>query len=52
MQRRKELKLARAYVPYQPYVRLFPLPEALMKGTIFPNLYQPYIEPKQAYKPY
>jgi hypothetical protein len=46
MHKKKEIKLARAYVPYQPYVRLYPLPEALMKGTIFPNLYQPYIEKK------
>lgn len=40
------MQLARAYVPRQPYTRLFPLPEALMKGTIFPNLFQPYMEQK------
>ena len=45
----KDAKLARAYVPLQPYVpsaRWFPLPDALRKGTIFPNLYQPYVEKK------
>ncbi len=41
MQKRE---LARAYIPRQPYVRLFPLREALMRGTIFPNLYMPYRE--------
>lgn len=49
MQRKRELQLARAYVPYQPYVRLYPLSEALKKGTIFPNLYQPYIHGKKVY---
>jgi hypothetical protein len=35
-------KLARAYIPDQPYTGLFPLSEALRKGTIFPNLYIPF----------
>jgi|BioPla2DNA2_1021312.scaffolds.fasta_scaffold08100_10 hypothetical protein len=39
-----EIQLARAYVPDQPYERLFPLNEALKKGTLFPNLYQPYMQ--------
>jgi len=39
---KKGLQLARAYVPYQPYIGLYPLGEALIKGTIFPNLYIPY----------
>ncbi|MGI6686491.1 MAG: spore coat associated protein CotJA [Bacillota bacterium] len=34
--------LAQAWVNDQPYERLFPLDEALEKGTIFPCLYQPY----------
>lgn len=34
--------LARSYVPRQPYVRPYPLPEGLKKGTIFPNLDMPY----------
>jgi len=38
----KELKLAQAYVPVQPYESLFPLDEALEKGTVFPSLYKPY----------
>ncbi|WP_034328840.1 spore coat associated protein CotJA [Alkaliphilus transvaalensis] len=37
------VKLASAYVPYQCYMQAYPLPEALMKGTLFPELYQPYI---------
>lgn len=39
-----ELELARAYIVRQPYTALFPLSEALHKGTIFPNLYMPYTE--------
>ncbi|OPJ55375.1 spore coat associated protein CotJA [Alkalithermobacter paradoxus] len=35
-------KLARAYVPNQPYVGMVPLDEALRRGSLFPNLYQPY----------
>jgi len=37
-----ELELVRAYIVRQPYTGLFPLSEALHKGTIFPNLYMPY----------
>lgn len=44
---KREMQLARAYIPPQPYGRLFPLSEALAKGTIFANLYQPYIEKKR-----
>jgi len=39
-------KLAQAWVLDQPYESLFPLDEALEKGTIFPCLYQPY-KPKK-----
>lgn len=39
----KEIQLARAYIPDQPYDRLFPLDEALKRGTLFANLYQPYV---------
>lgn len=39
-----EMKLAEAYVPIQPYERLYPLAEGWDKGTIFPSLYRPYIE--------
>ena len=36
--------LARAYVPYQVYQMSFNLNEALEKGTLYPELYQPYVE--------
>lgn len=34
--------IARAYIPDQPYVGMFPLDEAFKKGVLFPNLYIPY----------
>lgn len=37
-----DLMLVRAYVPDQPYIGLLPLPEAIAKGTIFPNLVVPF----------
>jgi hypothetical protein len=37
------LRLATAYVPPQMSARnMFPLSEALHKGTLFPELYRPY----------
>jgi hypothetical protein len=36
------MMLTRAYIPDQPYIGMFPLEEALRKGTIFPNLAVPY----------
>ena len=42
-------KLARAYIPRQPYEALFPLAVALDRGTIFPSLYQPYVT--RCYRP-
>ncbi|HZJ83639.1 MAG TPA: spore coat associated protein CotJA [Clostridia bacterium] len=36
------MRLARAYVPYQIYLESYPPMEALEKGTMFPELYQPY----------
>lgn len=36
------IKLATAYVPPQLLNEMFPLSEALMKGTLFPELYRPY----------
>ena len=44
----RSMRLAHAYVPDQPYIALFPLDEALKKGTIFPNLYMPYMPAKKA----
>lgn len=38
----ERLPLAQAYIPYQEYECLYPLDEALEKGTIFPSLYRPY----------
>lgn len=36
------LELARAYVPIQTFGPTYSLPEALDKGTLFPELYRPY----------
>ncbi|GIM29510.1 hypothetical protein CPJCM30710_21760 [Clostridium polyendosporum] len=38
----KCLRLAHAYVPDQPYERLFSLREALLRGTLFADLFDPY----------
>lgn len=38
------MKMAHAYVPYQFLRETFRPTEALKKGTIFPDLYQPYIK--------
>jgi hypothetical protein len=35
-------ELAVAIVPYQEYGEIFPVTEALQKGTLFPALYHPY----------
>jgi len=35
-------ELARAYIPFQHYTTSYPLPEALRKGTLFPELWIPY----------
>lgn len=34
--------LARAYVPFQRLNQVYDPKEALMKGTLFPELYMPY----------
>ncbi|HBY20845.1 MAG: hypothetical protein A2Y24_06470 [Clostridiales bacterium GWE2_32_10] len=39
----EHIRLPKVYVVNQPYIDRFPLPEALKKGTIFPNLYDPYM---------
>jgi hypothetical protein len=36
------VRLAEAYIPYQRYANLYPVEEALQKGTIFADLYRPY----------
>lgn len=38
----QQLRLARAYVPFQVYSTRFEPLEALRRGTIFPELYMPY----------
>ena len=36
------VSLANAYIPYQQHAKSFELSDALMKGILFPELYQPY----------
>lgn len=45
----RNVKLARAYVPFQKFCSIFLPEEALHKGTAFPELYQPYL-PKETLK--
>lgn len=40
------IQLAHAYVPWQMYEKAFTPPEALMKGTLFPELWGVYRIPK------
>jgi hypothetical protein len=43
--KKKELELARAFVPFQPFCEVFPLDVALRKGTIWTCLAaKPYLE--------
>lgn len=42
----RQLQLAHAYVLWQYYDTAFSPQEALMKGTLFPELYGPYRVPK------
>ncbi len=46
-ERNRNLLLARAYVPFQRINQVFSPSEALMKGTLFPELYMPYDERKK-----
>lgn len=41
-----DMMLAHAYVPWQMYDEAFSPREALIKGTLFPELYGPYKPPK------
>lgn len=36
-------ELARAYVPFQTMNQVYNQAEALRKGTLFPELYRPYV---------
>jgi hypothetical protein len=40
------LELAQAYIPYQYYTDSYTPKEALRKGTLFPELYRPYLPGK------
>lgn len=42
------LRLARAYVPFQVMDKIFEPWKALMRGTIFPELYDPYPKKKRS----
>ncbi|HOJ10077.1 MAG TPA: spore coat associated protein CotJA [Clostridiales bacterium] len=43
----RNVKLARAYVPFQKLCSLYPPEIALHKGTVFPELYSPYMVKKE-----
>ncbi|MCK4257628.1 MAG: spore coat associated protein CotJA [Halanaerobiales bacterium] len=43
-----EFELARAYVRVQKYDKQYSPEDALMKGTIFPELYRPYPKCKKS----
>ncbi|WP_432667360.1 spore coat associated protein CotJA [Wukongibacter baidiensis] len=36
-------QLARPYIINQPFTSIYPPEEALKRGTIFPDLYKPYV---------
>ncbi|PAB59912.1 spore coat associated protein CotJA [Anaeromicrobium sediminis] len=40
---KKKMILARAYVPFQRLDKTYSPEEALMRGTLFPELYQPFV---------
>lgn len=46
----KDVKLARAYVPFQKMCSIFSPMEALKRGTIFPELFSPYDNKEKKYK--
>ena len=37
-----QMQYAQAYVPFQRFESIFPPEKALMHGTVFPELFQPY----------
>lgn len=38
----RKARLARAYIPFQVWSGIWPWNEGFAKGTIFPELYDPY----------
>ncbi|MGH4140023.1 spore coat associated protein CotJA [Clostridium sp.] len=47
----KNVRLAAAYVPYQNLCTLFSPIEALKRGTVFPELYSPYVGEDKTQRP-
>jgi hypothetical protein len=47
----RNVKLARAYVPFQKLCSLYSPIDALKRGTAFPELYSPYVGVNKHYKP-
>lgn len=47
----RNVRLARAYVPFQKLCSLYPPIEALKRGTAFPELYSPYRGVDKYYRP-
>ena len=43
-----QFKLARAYVPYQVFGKIYDPVKSLMRGTIFPELYESYPKKKRS----
>ncbi|NLX62687.1 MAG: spore coat associated protein CotJA [Tissierellia bacterium] len=43
----RRMELARAYVPFQRLNQVYDPKEALMKGTLFPELFMPYKKEKE-----
>ena len=43
----ENIKYAHAYVPFQNTEQMFDPEESLCKGTVFPDLYQPYVKIKR-----
>jgi hypothetical protein len=46
----KDVRLARAYVPFQKMCSIFSPMEALKRGTAFPELFSPYDKKDKKYK--
>lgn len=44
----ERFRLARAYVRFQTMEKIFEPQKALMRGTIFPELYEPYSKKKRS----
>lgn len=42
MMKTPQMQYAQAYVPFQTFGEVFPPEKALMHGTVFPELFQPY----------